>query len=123
MKSKIGGLGVEQIMMQHFATILNCEVMETPFLYLGLSVRGCHKRRAFWDGVIVRMKKRLSRWKGRFLSLAGRICLIESVLSTIPLFYLSLFKMSVVVASEHVKIQRDFLWGWGSDGRKVAWAS
>ena len=78
---------------------------------------------AFWDGVVVRMKKRLSRWKGRFLSLAGRICLIKLALSTLPLSYLSLFKMLVVVAKELVKIQRNFLWGWGSYGRKVAWVS
>ena len=24
---------------------------------------------------------------------------------------------------EIVKLQRDFLWGWGSEGRKIAWAS
>ena len=110
-------------MIQCFAAILKCEVMVTPFLYLGLSVGRSHKRRAFWDGVVVRMKKRLSRWKGRFLSLTGRICLINSTLSTIPLFYLSLLKMSVVVANELVKTQRNFLWRWGSNGRKVAWAS
>ena len=55
--------------------------------------------------------------------MAGRIFLIKSVLSFIPLFYLSLFKMPVGVANEIVSIQRNFLWGWGSDGRKVAWAS
>ena len=85
--------------------------MVIPFLYLGLAVGGCHKRSTYWDLVIVRMKKRLNRWKGSFLYLAGRICLIKSVLSTIPLFCLSLFKMSVVVTNELVKIQRDFLWG------------
>ena len=41
MKSKIGGLGGEQIMLQRFTAILNCEVMVTHFLYLGLSVGGC----------------------------------------------------------------------------------
>jgi len=123
LKSKLGGLGVEQIMIQCFAAILNCEVMETSFVYLGMSVGGCHKRKAFWDGVVGRMKKSLSRWKGRFLSLAGRICMIKLVLSFIPLFYLSLFKMSEVVTNELVKIQRNFLWGWGSEGIKVVWAS
>jgi len=29
----------------------------------------------------------------------------------------------MVVANELVKIQMDFRWGWGSDGRKVALAS
>jgi len=70
MKRKIGGFGVEKIMIQRFVTILNCEVMTTPFIYLGLSVGGYYKRKAFWAGVIDRLKRRLSRWKDRFLSLA-----------------------------------------------------
>jgi len=73
--------------------------------------RGCHKRMTFWDEVVDRMKKRLSWWKGRLLSLTGRICLIKLVLSTIPLFDLSLFKMLMAVTNEFVKIQRNFLWG------------
>ena len=109
MKSKLGGLAVEQIMIQHFVEILNCGVMVTPFLYLGLSVGGCHKRRAFWDGMVGIMNKSLSRWKGRFLSLVGRICLKNLILSSIPLFYLSLFKMPETVTNELVKIQRNFL--------------
>jgi len=103
MKSKIA--------IQRFAAILNYEAMVTLFLYLGLSVGGYHKRMAFWDGMVDRLKRRLSRWKGRFLSLARRICLIKSVMSSIPLFYLSLFKIPVMVANELVEIQRNFLWG------------
>jgi len=30
-------------------------------------------------------------WKGRLLSMAGRICLIKSVLNALSLFYFSLF--------------------------------
>ena len=37
-----------------------------------------------------KIKSRLRRWKGRNLSMA-RICLIKSVLSSIPLFYMSMF--------------------------------
>ena len=55
--------------------------------------------------------------------MAGRICLIKSVRSSIPLFYMSLFKIPSAVANEIVRLQRDFLWGWGYDRRKVAWAS
>jgi len=36
---------------------------------------------------------------------------------------MSLFKMPLVVANELVRIQRNVLWGWGFDGRKIAWAS
>ena len=73
--------------------------------------------------MIEKVQAKLSRWKGRCLSMARRICLIKSVLSSIPLFFMSLFKLPSGVADKLVRIQRNFLWGWGSDGRKIAWAS
>ncbi|XP_068483362.1 uncharacterized protein [Phaseolus vulgaris] len=123
LKSRIGGLGLSQSLLQHFAAILNCKVMVTPFVYLGLPVGGSHKRGPFWSEVLERVQGKLSRWRGRCLSLAGRICLIKSVLSSIPLFFMSLFKLPSVVAEKLVRLQRNFLWGWGSDGRKIAWVS
>jgi len=87
-KSRLGGVGVVQTKIIHFATILNCKVMRTPFKYLGMLVGGCHKRGDFWDEVVNKVKRRLDRWKGRCISMAGRICLIKYVLSSIPLFYL-----------------------------------
>ena len=122
-KSTISGLGLDQSLLQNFAAILNCKVMVTPFVYLGLSIGGCHKRGAFWSRVIERVLGKLSRWRGRCLSLAGRICLLKLFLSSIPLFFMSLFKLPSVVAKKLVRIQRNFLWGWGLDGRKIAWAS
>jgi len=47
MKSQIGGVGCSQIMLQSFATILNCDVMKTPFKYLGMLVRGVIKEESF----------------------------------------------------------------------------
>jgi len=111
LKSRIGETGLDQSSLQHFAAILNCKVMVTPFVYLGLSVGGCHKRGVFWNGVLERVQGKLSRWKGRCLSLAGRICLIKFVLSSIPLFFMSLFKLPSVVADKLVWIQKNFLWG------------
>ena len=43
MKSRIGGVGCNQYLVQSCATILNCEVMKTPFKYLGMSIRGTIK--------------------------------------------------------------------------------
>ena len=48
--------------------------------------------------------------------------MIKSVLSSIPLFFMSLFKLPSGVAGKLVRIQRNFLWGWGAEGRKIAWA-
>jgi len=123
LKSIIGGMGLNQFSLQRFASILNCDTMVAPFVYLGFPVSGSHKRCAFWNGVIEKVQARLSRWKGRCLSMTMRICLIKSVLSFIPLFFVSLFKLPSRVVDKLVIIKRNFLWGWGSDGRKIAWAS
>jgi len=114
---------MDQVTLQRFAAILSCDTMAPPFIYLGLPVGGSHKRDAFWNGVIEKVQARLSRWKGRSLSMAGRICLIRSVVSSIPLFFMSLFRLPTGVARKLIKLQRDFLWGWGAEGRKIVWAS
>ena len=75
------------------------------------------------EDVVERMRNRLGRWKGKFVSMTCRICLIKSMLSSLPLFHLSLYRMPVIVTKEIVKLQRKFLWDWGSERRKIAWAS
>jgi len=34
-----------------------------------------------------------------------------------------MFKIPFVVVKKIVKLQRNFLWGWGYEGRKIVWAS
>ena len=55
------------------------------------------------------MRNRLGRWNDKFVSTAGRICLIKSVLSSLPLFHLSLYRMPIMVTKKIVKLQRKFL--------------
>jgi len=76
-----------------------------------------------WDPVVNKLKAKLSVWKGRFLSMAGRICLINSVISAIPLYYLSLFKAPELVCKRITSIQRRFLWGWGKESKPICWVS
>jgi len=47
LKSKIGGMGVDQTTLQRFVAILNCDVMVTPFTYLGMSVGGALREERF----------------------------------------------------------------------------
>ena len=59
-----------------------------------------------------KIAKRLDGWKKAFLSRGDRLTLIQSVLSSIPIYYLSLFRTSsTVVAVE--KLMRDFFWEEG----------
>jgi hypothetical protein len=67
------------------------------------------------------LKKRLDSWGNRFLSFGGRIVLLNSVLSAIPIFYLSFMMMPAKVWKEVVKIQRNFLWSGLDKKTKICW--
>jgi len=91
-KSEVGSVGVPQLDNLVFSRCLNCRQMSLPFKYLGMTIGGNSRKTEFWNPIILKIRSRLSRWKGRMLSLAGRICLIKSVISALPLFYFSFFK-------------------------------
>ena len=122
-KSKLAGVNVESNALLSYAKTLNCAQMGIPFKYLGVKVGGNPRKSKFWEPVLTKLKARISVWKGRFLSLAGRICLIKSVISAVPLFYLSIFKAPNSIYQSIIRIQRRFLWGWGKEKRPISWVS
>jgi len=83
--------------------------MELPFKYLGMLIGGNPRRIEFWNPVVDKIKTILSRWRGKTLSLAGRVCLIKSVISALSLFYFSFFKAPIVVRNQIRRIQARFL--------------
>jgi len=100
--------------------------MRIPFQYLGVKVGGNPRKKQLWEPVVRKLEARLNSWKGRFLSMAGRICLLKSVFTAIPLFYLSIFKVPVAVCNKISSIQRKFLWDWGRQNKsisRVSWDS
>ena len=122
-KSKLEGLNVDKFTLETYAKTLNCNTMRMPFKYFGLEVRGNPRKVHFWEPVVNKVRARLSTWKGRCLSMAGRICLLKSVFTSIPIFYLSFFKAPVSVCNRIMSIQRSFLWAWGRDNRSIPWVS
>ncbi|RVW34016.1 putative ribonuclease H protein [Vitis vinifera] len=87
-------------------------------LHSCLPLGGNPKTIGFWDPVVERISRRLDGWKKAYLSLGGRITLIQSCLSHIPSYFLSLFKIPVSIASKIEKMQRDFLWSGAGEGKR-----
>ena len=96
------------------ATELGCGVGSLPTTYLGLPLGAPHRALGVWDSMEERFRKRLSSWKRQYISKGGRLTLIRSTLSSLPIYFLSLFRMPKIVCSRLEKIQRDFLWGGGN---------
>jgi hypothetical protein len=72
-----------------------------------------------WKPVIKAIEKRLASWRNRYVSLGGRVILLNSILSLIPIFYLSFFKLPMSVWKSIVKLERNFLWVGGGGGGGV----
>ncbi|CAN1782077.1 hypothetical protein LINPERHAP1_LOCUS15656 [Linum perenne] len=64
--------------------------------------------KAMWDPVVSCVTKRLSSWKARLLSFGGRLTLVKSVLSSLPIYYMSLFRAPVQVVKQIEKVQCRF---------------
>ena len=100
------------------AAELGCGVGSLPSTYLGLPLGASHMAMGVWDSIEERFRRRLATWKRQYISKGGRITLIQSTLSSLPIYFLSLFRMPKIVCSRLEKIQRDFLWGGGNLERK-----
>ncbi|XP_028073785.1 uncharacterized protein LOC114276193 [Camellia sinensis] len=111
------GIGVEEGLTKEFAKKLNCLSQKLPLTYLSLPLGANPRRSNTWKPVVEKYKKKLASWKRRYLSFAGRLTLIKSALSSLPVYFLSIFKMPVGVAKTIDRIQSNFLWG-GSDIKK-----
>lgn len=118
-KSVVSGVGVSVESMNEFASVLNCKVKRLPIKYLGLPFGANPSRKATWRPVLDKVRTKLVGWKMRLLSFAGRFSLIKSVLFSLPMYYLSLYKMPQGVARELDKLQALFLWGGFELRKKV----
>lgn len=66
------------------AGILGCNIDSLPFTYLGSKVGMNHKRSSEWEVVVNKIKNWLRRWNDKKISLGGRITILNSVLSSLP---------------------------------------
>lgn len=74
-------------------SIFRCQLGEFPFKYLGLPLHD---------------KKLLPSWQSQLLLIGGRATLLNSVLTSTPLYALSVFRIPITVLHGIDKIRRRF---------------
>ncbi|KAJ0837236.1 putative RNA-directed DNA polymerase [Helianthus annuus] len=120
-KCSLFGIGVNETEVNQFASIVQCQVGTLPFTHLGIPIDVNMKRAKYWKPVLDKFQSRLSKWKARFLSFAGRMTLVKAVLGSLPSYFLALFAAPKCVISKLEKIRRSFLWGKTDSGHKLRW--
>ncbi|GJX21016.1 hypothetical protein Tco_0223693 [Tanacetum coccineum] len=103
------------------ASNVDCIAGDIPFNYLGLPIGSNMKSIASWKTLVDRFHMRLSSWKANLLSIRGRLTLIKSVLGSLGIYYLSIFRSLELVLQDLERIRAKFFWGGNKDKNKMAW--
>ncbi|GJX70764.1 hypothetical protein Tco_0307935 [Tanacetum coccineum] len=110
-KSKLMGIGINQRDVEKAARLIRCSTFSTPFNYLGVKVGDDMSKSKSWDEVTSKLSSRLSKWKFNTLSIGGRLTIFESVLTSIPLYHKSIFKVPIGVLNKMESIHINFFNG------------
>jgi len=118
-KSGLVVIGKDERWAAEAADILECKLVQLPITYLGVPLGANMRKAASWQPVITKIKQRLATWRANCLSRAGKLVLIKAVLNSLPIYFLSLFKMPRKVANEIIRIQKRFLWN-ANEGKRYS---
>ncbi|XP_058784217.1 uncharacterized protein LOC131658988 [Vicia villosa] len=106
-KSNVMGVNVGNWILDAATNFLACKRGNTPFIFFGIMVGASPRDKKVWTKVLDNFKKRLASWKGRHISIGGRVTLINAVLNAIPSFTFSFYKALIKVLNEIKGIQRE----------------
>ncbi|KAL4278182.1 hypothetical protein GQ457_03G030870 [Hibiscus cannabinus] len=119
-KTSLLGVNVDEIALNSWAEAIKCKSEKLPSKYLGLPLGSSKNSTTLWEPVIDKFRKKCAGWKIGTLSFGGRITLIKSVLSSLPIYFLSLFKIPKTVNLTISKLIARFLWGL-VDNKAIHW--
>ncbi|GKE35216.1 RNA-directed DNA polymerase, eukaryota, reverse transcriptase zinc-binding domain protein [Tanacetum coccineum] len=100
---------------------VRCEPGSFPFPYLGLPIGLNMSRILNWQVLVDHFKARMSGWKANLLSTGGRLTLIKSVLESLGIYYLSIFKVPEIVVKSLESLRVAFFWVGHEHTKKIAW--
>jgi hypothetical protein len=88
---------------------LDCKITHLPITNLGVLHFKKVNRRTLkffnWE-----KKKKFQDWKGKLLSICGRLILLNYVISSIPLYWRSIYRLLVHVRTANDKLRKHFFW-------------
>ncbi|XP_016204098.1 uncharacterized protein LOC107644684 [Arachis ipaensis] len=109
-KSSLIPINCDEQWVRRMCHVLGCKQESLPVKYLGISLGANPRLVKTWKPIIDKVEEKLSLWKAKVLNKAGKLVLIKSVLNSLPVYYLSLYKMPKAVAEKLISLQRRFFW-------------
>ena len=89
--------------------------------YLGYWIKPISPKIADWIWLVAKLEKRLNIWSHRYLSRAGRLVLIKSVLEATPVFWMALAWIPRSILTRLQQTCNRYLWNGIKEKRIFAW--
>ncbi|KAK4383741.1 hypothetical protein Sango_2748000 [Sesamum angolense] len=92
-----------------------------PITYLGAPLYKGNKRKVLYENLIDKVRNRISDCEHCHLSYGGRLQLIKTVLSSMPIYLLQVLNPPVSTIQKHERLFARFFWGSTTEQRKIHW--
>lgn len=89
-----------------------------PVTYLGMPLTVKTPEKQDLLPLVEKIETRLEGWKGKLISMGGRLQLAKSVLSAIPIYFMTCSHLPKWVINRIDYVRRTFLWGGSGTGQK-----
>ena len=117
-KSEIFGFGIDTELQEEVARVFGCIVGQLPMIYLGLPVNDIKISKAQFSYVSDKANKRLATWKCDTLSSGGKATIINSCLSSIPMYTMGVYQLYEGNFQALDKVRSRFFWQGTNKKRK-----
>ena len=117
-KSEVLMISQDEGKSLRYAELFNCAVGQWPMKYLGVPVCGSRLHIKDWLPLDEKLTKRLGGWQGNSLSFGGRLTLLNSCLSSIPIYSMSLYMLPKTIHKRLDKTRKHFFWQGGGIKKK-----
>ena len=117
-KSEVLVTGVDDAEALRVARLLNYSLGSFPFKYLGLPISPIMLHAKDFAPTIAKVGNRVLPWRGRYNTNAGKVALINSCLSSLPMFLMGFYLLSAGIHAGFDKHKGDFYWNAADNKQK-----
>ena len=91
--------------------------------YLGLPENFSRRKKDIFASIVDRLRQKSHSWTSRFLSGAGKQIMLKSVLSAMPCYAMSCFKLPMSLCKQIQSILTRFWWDANPERKKMCWVA
>jgi hypothetical protein len=109
-KSSVAAIRCDDLDLHSILADFPAALIQFPLKYLGLPLSLGRLRHVDFQRYLDKVAARLTPWIGKFLNHAGYAALVKSVLTTMPIFLLTVLMVDKATIKAFDKIRRGMLW-------------